>query len=553
MNNYYPTNPNDQPVTAGKALLLSLLVAIWVFTGLVGHDPWKQDEAISFGPVYSMLQSGDWLVPMLAGEPYLDKPPLFYVAAAAFARLFSPWLPLHDGARLVSGLLVSLTLLFVGLGARELFGRGRGWPAVLILIGCLGMLVRAHQMITDLGLLLGCAMMLYAYGLIRRRPLLAGCLLGVGLGLGFMTKGFIAPIWFVLVSGGLLLFPNWRMRETYLALGVAVVVALPWLLVWPILLYQRSPTLFLEWLWVRNIGHWFAFARGGDYSEALYYIKSLPWLAWPALPLAGWVVWQERTRVMRDAELQLPLLMFLVMLVTLSLIPDIQEVFALPMLLPLSLLATASLATLRRGAANALDWFGIMTFGLLAILLWWGWAGLLLDNEAHITKLFKQALPEFVPAFRPWAFWSAVVFSILWVTLVWRVGRSFRRAVVNWASGVTLVWVLAMTLWLPWIDMGKSYRSMVYSLKEALPVEHGCIAGQNLGNAQRAMLDYFGGIVTVAPTQNACEWLLVQGGSLAQQTDISGRWKQTWEGGRPGDIDERYRLYRRMKGAPGIH
>ncbi len=35
------------------------------------------------------------------------------------------------------------------------------------------------------------------------------------------------------------------------------------------------------------------------------------------------------------------------------------------MLLPITLLATASLSMLKRGAANALDWFGIMTFALI--------------------------------------------------------------------------------------------------------------------------------------------------------------------------------------------
>src|SRR5262249_1877345 len=32
---------------------------------------------------YEMLHSGDYLVPRLQGEPYLDKPPLFYWLVAA--------------------------------------------------------------------------------------------------------------------------------------------------------------------------------------------------------------------------------------------------------------------------------------------------------------------------------------------------------------------------------------------------------------------------------------------------------------------------------------
>ena len=73
---------------------------------------------------------GDWLTPRIAGEPYLDTPPLYYWVAALFARALSPWLlPLHDAARLATPLFMSLTLLFVGMTARELIGRRHGRSA----------------------------------------------------------------------------------------------------------------------------------------------------------------------------------------------------------------------------------------------------------------------------------------------------------------------------------------------------------------------------------------------------------------------------------------
>ncbi|MBI5918822.1 MAG: glycosyltransferase family 39 protein [Nitrosomonadales bacterium] len=542
----YPETQREHPITPAKAGLLALLCLVWIGTGLIGHDPWKPDEAYSFGLVYSILQSGDWLVPILAGEPFMDKPPLFYITAAAFAKLFSPWLPLHDGARLASGFYTALTLLFTGLAGRELFGKAGSWSSAVILIGCLGLLVRAHQLITDLALVAGCAMMLYGYALILRHSSKAGLWIGTGMGVGFMAKGFIAPIFFLLISAGLLAFQFWRNRHYLVTLGVALLFALPWLTVWPTLLYLRSPALFAEWAWTLNIGHWFLYATAGHYTEAFYYVKSLPWLAWPALPLAAWAVWQARRKVMREPEFQLPLVTFAVMLMTLSLVPNIKEVFALPMLLPLTLLATASLATLRRGAANALDWFGIMTFGLIAILLWWGWAGLLLDNHAKITFWLKDYQPGFEPAFHERPFWIALVFSVLWVLLVWRVGRSMRRAIINWASGVTLIWILAMTLWLPWLDSGKSYRNMVVSLKQALPAQYDCIAATHLGDGQRAMLHYFGDILVASKDSQRCELLLVQEDRKLHPVTDETRWEKIWEGGRTGDRNEHYRLYRKI-------
>ncbi|OIR16692.1 undecaprenyl phosphate-alpha-4-amino-4-deoxy-L-arabinose arabinosyl transferase [mine drainage metagenome] len=543
----YYTKLKEPEITPLKAGFLFLLCAAWLLTGLFGHDPWKPDEAYSFGLIYHIIQNHDWIVPTLAGEPYLDKPPLYYWTAALFAKTLAPLLPLHDGARLATGFYTALTLLFVGLSGRELFGNNRGWPAAIILIGCLGMLVRAHEILTDNALLTGCAMMLYGYALSLRRARLGGVLIGIGLGIGFMSKGFIAPMLFLLISLGLLLFRNWRTRGYLTTLIIALLCALPWFVVWPWLLFQHSPQLFIEWIWTRNIGRWFGYVRSGDFHESLYYLKSLPWLAWPATPLAAWTVWEARKRIPQQPEFQLLLTSFVAMLLLLSFVPDINDQNGLPMLLPIALLATAALSTVRRGAANALDWFGIMTFALLAIALWWGWAGLLLDNNAKITHWLKDYQPGFEPDFQAIPFWIAVTVTVMWIVLVWRVGRSVRRSLINWAAGITLLWILAMTLWLPWLDSGKSYRHMVEDLKATLPQKYNCIAGVRIGDSQRAMLQYFGAINTRHNASHVCDLLLVQGDRLSRPIENEIGWDKIWEGERKGDQNERFRLYRRVR------
>ncbi|MEI7842227.1 MAG: glycosyltransferase family 39 protein [Gallionellaceae bacterium] len=535
----------DQLITPTKALFLGMLCTVWLLTGLIGHDPWKPDEAYSFGLVYHILQSGDWLVPTLAGDDFLEKPPLFYWTAAIFAKLSASFLPLHDGARLASGFYMALTLVFTAAAGRELFGKSAGWASVIILMGSLGLLVRAHLMVTDLALLTGCAMMIYGYALSERRPLLAGLILGTGLGIGFMSKGFVEPIFFLLISASLLFFSAWRTRTFAITTGVALLSALPWLTIWPSLLYLRSPQLFAEWAWQLNIGKVVDFARHGDHSDTFYYLTLLPWFAWPAAPLAIWAVWEARKKLSQAPEFQLLLVTFSVMLVTLSLSPRINDLCALPMLLPLSLLATAALFTMKRGAANALDWFGIMTFALLAILLWWGWTGLLVDSPAHITKLLKDYRPGFEPVFQENQFWLAVFVTVLWMVLVWRIGRSIRRSVTNWAAGVTLLWILAVTLWMPWLDNTKSYRSMVVSLQKALPNRYLCVSGEGVGEAQRAMLQYFGDVTVRALPRKECDLKLVQSQGASSQTENATQWKKIWEGGRSGDKVERYWLYQR--------
>src|SRR5438132_1415126 len=151
------------------------VLAGWVLFGLAGHDPWKPDEAYTFGLVYHILQTGDWVVPTLGGEPFMEKPPLFFVTAALFAKAFGGLLPPHDAARLASGFYAALTLWFTWLAA------GRRIAAPLLLAGCLGYVVHAHQLITDNALMAGIALALY--GLTRAN----GLLLGTGAGIAFLS------------------------------------------------------------------------------------------------------------------------------------------------------------------------------------------------------------------------------------------------------------------------------------------------------------------------------------------------------------------------------
>ena len=545
-------NPFPPAVRQRSALfLLSALCLAWILPGLVGHQPWKPDEAYSFGLVYHIIQSGDWIVPTLGGEPFMEKPPLYYATAALFGKIFSFALPLHDGARLATGFYMALTLLFAGMTGRALWGKGHGRIAVMVLIGCLGLLIRGHEMITDSALLTGFAMALYGLVLGRRRAALGGFWLGTGVGIGFMSKGLIAPGMIGLTALLLpLLFRAWRSKEFMLCLAAALLAVLPWLAIWPTLLYLRSPQLFTEWFWINNWGRFFGFAKLGPGSNHWHYFEILPWFAWPALPIAAWTVWHERRKALQQPEIQLTLTAFLVMLAVLSSASDAREVYALPMLLPLSLLAAPGVITLRRGAASALNWFSIMTFGFFAGLFWFFWYAMVSGHPAERAEHLLSLQPGYTPVFEPLHFGLALFATVAWLAIVFRVKSLPRnpRTVVNWAAGLTMVWVIAMTLWLPWIDAGKSYRSMVASLRQALPTPYTCIASSALGEPQRALLEYYAGILTLRTEvhrQHRCELLLVQGSANDLGTSPGQEWRKIWEGARPGDKSERYRLFQR--------
>src|SRR5260221_4277400 len=207
------------------------VLAGWVLFGLVGHDPWKPDEAYSFGLVNHILQSGEWVVPTLGGEPSMEKPPLYYLAAAASARLFSPLLPLHDGARLATTFFILATLAFTALAANRLFGRGHGVRAALLLLGTIGFAMFAHTLIPDILLTTGFAVAFYGLCWALERPLRAGALLGTGVGIGFMAKGLVEPS-MVGIAAILLpaVFCEWRTRRFVATLAWALLFALHWLL-----------------------------------------------------------------------------------------------------------------------------------------------------------------------------------------------------------------------------------------------------------------------------------------------------------------------------------
>jgi 4-amino-4-deoxy-L-arabinose transferase-like glycosyltransferase len=546
------TTPSQTQSTEHQRIALGwlcLLVAAWLLPGLIGHDPWKPDEAYSFGIVYSMLESGEWIVPMLAHEPFVEKPPLYYLTAAAFATILSPPFALHDAARLTTAFYMALAFGFIGAAARELYGTHRGPLAVLTLMGCLGLLIRSHQLITDIALLAGFAVGLYGFALALRRPLLGGFWLGTGVGIGFMAKGLLAPGVFGVTALLLPIFPAWRTREYLLCLAIALLACLPWLIVWPLALYLQSPALFHEWLWVNNFGRFFGTNDYGPPADTAHYLRILPWYSLPALPLAAWALWRVRKGGIFDAPYALPLTVFVVLLAVLSISADARELYALPLLLPLALLATPASETLRRGAANLIYWFSVMGYTFFILVAWFYWGALELGIPPKLhAHLHNNLQPGYTPGFRWLHFTIGVLYTAGWVVLLRKLGKSRERPIVAWTAGMTVVWGLLASLFIGWVDVGKSYRGMIGDLQKALPAKYDCIASRNLGEPQRGMLHYFAGIVTwrieVPGRQRECQLMLVHGVSSEEQVPL-GPWQKIWEGARPGDKLERYRLYQR--------
>src|SRR3954470_5744879 len=93
-----------------------VLAALVSFAGVGSHSLWTPDEPRDASIGLTMLRSGDYIVPRLGDEAFLEKPPPYWWTQAASYRLFGAT---DAAARVPSALFGTLSLLVTyALGAR---------------------------------------------------------------------------------------------------------------------------------------------------------------------------------------------------------------------------------------------------------------------------------------------------------------------------------------------------------------------------------------------------------------------------------------------------
>lgn len=526
---------NDQPTSLAARLGVVALCALWLLAGVFGHDPWKADDALHLGVAFGM-NGGDWLVPRIAGDPWLTMPPLYHWVAVICGTLLDWLMPWHDAARMASAVFGALLLAILSRTTTSFAGASAGLAAPLLAIGTLGLVVPMHDAQPAIANLTGFALALLALSEWRNRPLRGGALFGLAAAISFLGIGIDGLLAILLTGGMLMAHPAWRNRHSLLAWIAALAVAAALILPWPWLLREHSTLLFNVW-WSAELDSLSAHDR-----FTLRHLKLLAWSAWPVLPLALWTLWLERGRLWQP-QILLPLVASCVA-VLIFLADDPKPTALLPALVPLVVLAATGAGRMRRGAANAFDWFGMMTFTLLAGLIWLGGIAILTGQPERVAKNFTKPAPDFVAEANIPVILLAIAITVAWIAVMLLTPRSPWRAAARWSVGVTATWVLLIALWLPWIDYGKSYRIASADISRALGKYAGCIERRGLGLAQRASLDYFSGIRTVSQARaKNCDHAIVQT-SRGSEKSLPG-WTLLLETSRPGEKVERLRLYQR--------
>jgi 4-amino-4-deoxy-L-arabinose transferase-like glycosyltransferase len=570
--------PVRLPASATSALPRIALVALallYILPGLIGRDPWKNEDATSFGIMWTMAHGNlaDWLSPNVAGLALPAESPLAYWFGAICIRLFG-WLlgdPLAArlstiGCFMVGSLSIwyttyllgrrveaqPLKLAFGGQPESKDFGRTLADGAFLIYLGFLGLLLHSHETSPKT---LQIALVAYAmYGAARvfdvhkRRHAIW---LGLALGLLVLTYGWVLPAGALI---GLMALAAIRRDAAaarlvlMVALPVALIISAAWVMSVRMLMPDAAAGQFDLWM------SWNVYQLNRPTTGALgFFIRYGVWFAWPAWPFAGWALYAWR-RQLRSLHIALPLAFFIPLTLLILINVHSEQGMLLPLLPALAILAAFGLPTMKRGAINAVDWFSVMTLTTSAAFIWIAWIAKETGWPAQIARNAYKLAPGFKPGFEWTSLGIAVAASIAWIVVVhWRISRRpsvLWRAVVLSSGGVILCWVLLMTLWLPWVNYGKSYAGVAEQIESKLTSVKQCVQ-TNVGPAQRASFAYFGHVHFADERFQSCDYLLLQDDISNEDATVMlrqhpGTWRMVWEGRRPSDRDERFRLYRRV-------
>jgi hypothetical protein len=477
----------------------------------------------------------------------VDTAVLPHWLGALFIALLSPVMDAALAARLAFAGLLTLTLAMTWYTTFQLarteaaqplpfafggeaksidYARALADGALLALIASLGLLQLGHETTPELVQL--CAVSVLLWGLsaaaFRRRRAEYAVLLSLPMlaasGAPAMAIGMgLVGTWFHLMrrsSSSPRDFWRWVAAGTLLSALVAVLLH-TWALRW----YFRP-----------------------DFTQLKQLLRLFLWFLWPAWALALWTLWRWR-RHLQQPHLALPLGIVVVSMASCIAMGGSDR--ALMLALPaMAVLAAFALPTLQRSTSAAIDWFSVFFFSICAGTMWVIYVAVQTGVPAKPAANVARLAPDFKAVFSPFELGVALLGTVAWLWLVrWRTGRhrqAMWKSLVLPASGVALCWLLLMTLWLPLLDHGRSYRQWVARVSHHVAPSE-CVAAPGLTRSALAALEDFGGLRVDGRLEAArgnCPILLLPG-----TPDTPAGWRLLARERRIRDKDEVVSVYRR--------
>jgi len=435
------------------ALLLVLAAAAAaLLLGLGRSDTYNPDEPRELEMAREMLAGGDLVTPRLNGEPFLEKPPLFYwLVSAAYRAAGGPG---EIPGRAVPAVAGILTVLLTFVLARALVGEATAMLAALVLLTSFEFFYISRRTMIDMPLTLattaacvGLHRGIAGAGRGRRAWLVLGY---AALAAALMFKGIVgAGIPGLAIAGWLAARRDWKGIARHGLIPGAILALVP-VGLWAAALHERlGPAAVREFVLVNNILRFTGGAAKGHGNPPWYYVPTLltdmaPWSV--ILPFA--LVAALGAAIRRHPALRDLLLWFGLPLVLLSIASTKRGIYLLPIYPPAAILVAWWLAggegvppPPRRGRRVAL-WLLFAMLVLLAIaVLVLGIAG----------RPGERIVPAVIGALLAWP-----------VAAAWGAARrdDGRRLGLAVAAGAALVFVAASVWAVPGIvNRGVSTRA----------------------------------------------------------------------------------------------
>lgn len=486
------------------------LLLLYVSHGIFDRDPWRGDdllamalgrsaaEAMLNGNFSSLLLAQFHALPNTHQGPLwsamlgLFMLPVYVVCAMRDAPLAITLL--DDLARipLIIAMLMGLTAtwkaadrfarrreaqpidpLGVGPKSRD-FGKTLGDCTLLLCLGTLGVVYPWHQAGTAaVGFLLQ-GLLLWSLAGAPETPKRAAVQLAIVVFASLLTVGpglAIAQIISVIaifrwIAPYRLVIHDFLLRWIML-LGILVGA---WTLACVVTLSLAQTS---QW-WEQWLSNWvvirFVTEPGAAFNALRHWFNESLWKWWPLWPIALFGLWvHRRTHFSRAPHWSVPLICVLAITLLGLLGPSEWKIQQLIPVAPLALIAAFSLLSLSRPLVNLIDWFAVTLFTALGIFIWLYWIALNFGWPENLALRVALNAPGVTGSANLYELLIGVAATLAWVSLViWRIRRGnpkLWRPVVLTAGGLTLAWVLLVTLWLSAIDRMQGQQVMARAVE----------------------------------------------------------------------------------------
>jgi len=344
MSQQFHLKETDNASHADRAVefygLTGLVLLGFMFWG--ARSLWDSSEARYGQVAFEMLRNGNWLVPTLAGEPHLTKPPFAYWMAAIGMKLFgiNAW-----GARFFLAVFFTGTIFCLRELARTMgYDRKASLSAAFIFATGIVPFIGGHTLTTDAFLTFWETLGVLAAWKVWQgaaQPSNGWRLVFWGaFGMGFFTKG--PPALLPLIAIGVFVWMRrGQKRGSALVSFSGILLFLVLSLWWFAVLVSRDPGLLQYFIGDELIGRIATTMHNRNDPFWIYAPVILlgigPWmLLWPRVVSRVYKRWRQKTLLADDRGLFM-LLWFLIPLGIFVFAKSRMPLYVMPLFAPLSL------------------------------------------------------------------------------------------------------------------------------------------------------------------------------------------------------------------------